>query len=185
MADAASKPSSMHTGTTLEEKADDNPYTESNGNGTEKPGLERRESVNKETDANMYPEREAEAEADLEADLEKGDKPAAPAGPPGVNPADFPDGGFEAWLVVAGAWCALFCSFGWINCIGIFQEYYQKNTLKDLPPSTISWIPSLETFMMFLGGPVFGKIFDNYGMRWMLLGGSITHIFGLMSTFSP
>ena len=26
-----------------------------------------------------------------------------------------PDGGFEAWMVVAGAWCTSFCSFGWIN----------------------------------------------------------------------
>lgn len=26
-----------------------------------------------------------------------------------------PDGGLEAWLVVAGAWCSSFCSWGWIN----------------------------------------------------------------------
>jgi hypothetical protein len=26
-----------------------------------------------------------------------------------------PDGGITAWLVVLGAWCILFCSFGWIN----------------------------------------------------------------------
>ena len=26
-----------------------------------------------------------------------------------------PDGGLTAWLVVLGAWCVLFCSFGWIN----------------------------------------------------------------------
>lgn len=26
-----------------------------------------------------------------------------------------PDGGLEAWLVVLGAWCTSFCSFGWIN----------------------------------------------------------------------
>ena len=28
----------------------------------------------------------------------------------------FPDGGFEAWLVVGGGFCAIFASFGWINC---------------------------------------------------------------------
>lgn len=28
----------------------------------------------------------------------------------------FPDGGWEAWLVVSGAFCVMFCSFGWINC---------------------------------------------------------------------
>jgi hypothetical protein len=26
-----------------------------------------------------------------------------------------PDGGLTAWLVVLGAWCTSFCSFGWIN----------------------------------------------------------------------
>jgi hypothetical protein len=26
-----------------------------------------------------------------------------------------PDGGAAAWLVVFGAWCTSFCSFGWIN----------------------------------------------------------------------
>jgi hypothetical protein len=28
----------------------------------------------------------------------------------------FPDGGLEAWLVVAGGFCTVFASFGWINC---------------------------------------------------------------------
>ena len=32
------------------------------------------------------------------------------------DPNQFPDGGATAWLVVAGAFCSLFCSFGWINC---------------------------------------------------------------------
>ena len=27
-----------------------------------------------------------------------------------------PDGGLEAWLVVGGCFCAVFASFGWINC---------------------------------------------------------------------
>lgn len=42
--------------------------------------------------------------------------PAPPTMPPGMNPADFPDGGLDAWLVVFGGWCALFCTFGLINC---------------------------------------------------------------------
>lgn len=29
--------------------------------------------------------------------------------------SDAPDGGATAWLVVAGTWCTLFCSFGWLN----------------------------------------------------------------------
>jgi hypothetical protein len=34
----------------------------------------------------------------------------------GPDPAAFPDGGFEAWLVIAGCFCTAFASFGWINC---------------------------------------------------------------------
>lgn len=102
--------------------------------------------------------------------------------PGGTNPEDFPDGGLEAWLVVLGGWCCLFTSFGWVNCIGLFQAYYETNQLANLSPSTIAWIPSLETFMMFFGGSVFGLLFDNYGPRYLLLIGTLAHVFGLMMT---
>jgi MFS family permease len=138
------------------------------------------ESENKETDASsVVPDSEPRAEADLE----KGE--AAPPPQPvagGVNPADFPDGGLEANLVLLGGWCCLFCSFGWINCIGIFQEYYQLNSLSQYSSSAVSWIPSMEVFVMFLGGPVFGKVFDNYGPRFLLVFGTFFHVFGLMMT---
>lgn len=145
----------------------------------DRPSLERLGSQNKETEANIFPEPEVEAEADLE----KNGAVAKPtAVPGGVDPADFPDGGLEAWLVVLGGWCCLFCSFGWINCIGIFQEFYQLDYLKQYSSSTVSWIPSMEVFMMFLGGPFFGKVFDNYGPRYLLLIGTFFHVFGLMMT---
>jgi hypothetical protein len=32
------------------------------------------------------------------------------------DPGPPPDGGFEAWLVIAGGFCTVFASFGWINC---------------------------------------------------------------------
>jgi hypothetical protein len=40
----------------------------------------------------------------------------------GPDPNDFPDGGWEAWLVVAGGFCTVFSSFGWINC-----EHFQSS----------------------------------------------------------
>lgn len=40
----------------------------------------------------------------------------------------------------------------------------------------------MEVFMMFFGGPIFGKVFDNYGPRYLLLGGTFFHVFGLMMT---
>ncbi|RDW85368.1 hypothetical protein BP5796_03693 [Coleophoma crateriformis] len=87
------------------------------------------------------PDPQIESPPEPETRLEKGLK--------GPNPNDYPDGGFEAWLVVAGGFCAVFCSFGWINCIGVFQNYYEKNQLKDYSSSTVAWIPSTQSFMLF------------------------------------
>ena len=98
----------------------------------------------------------------------------------GPDPGDFPDGGFEAWLVILGGWCCLFVSFGWITSIGVFQDYYEGHQLSNYSSSTVSWIPSLQACSMFIGAPVFGKAFDNWGPRWLLAGGTFFHVFGLM-----
>lgn len=47
------------------------------------------------------------------SDLEEGTTQPEPAPAPAGSGA--PDGGLTAWLVVLGAWCTSFCSFGWIN----------------------------------------------------------------------
>ncbi|KAE8417659.1 major facilitator superfamily domain-containing protein [Aspergillus pseudocaelatus] len=101
---------------------------------------------------------------------------AAPAKAPDAPP----DGGLKAWMVVLGAFCGLFVSFGWINCIGVFLDYYKTHQLQDLPTSTVTWITSLEIFMMFFGGPIVGVFFDNFGPRWILIAGTFFHVFGLM-----
>ncbi|KAM5527622.1 monocarboxylate [Fusarium oxysporum f. sp. phaseoli] len=110
-----------------------------------------------------------------EADAEK----ARPATFPGN---DAPDGGLTAWLVVLGAWCTSFCSFGWLTSVGVFQEYYQNESLSNYSSSTIAWIPSLQIFFMMGMGPIVGVLYDNFGPRWLLLGGSLLHVFGIMMT---
>ncbi|KAI1497194.1 major facilitator superfamily domain-containing protein [Biscogniauxia marginata] len=102
---------------------------------------------------------------------------SAPAGP---DPDTFPDGGFEAWFCIAGGFCTVFSSFGWVNCIGVFQDYYQSHQLSSYTPSDVAWIPATESFMLFFLGLISGKIADNYGPRWPLLFGSVLHVFGLM-----
>ncbi|KAL4787212.1 major facilitator superfamily domain-containing protein [Aspergillus varians] len=100
---------------------------------------------------------------------------------PNALPPDAPpDGGFQAWSTVLGGFCGMFVSFGWISCIGVFIDHYKSHQLKDVSTSAITWITSLEYFMMFFGGPFVGVVFDNFGPRWMLLLGSFFHIFGLM-----
>ncbi|KAK4102542.1 MFS general substrate transporter [Parathielavia hyrcaniae] len=92
-----------------------------------------------------------------------------------------PDGGAAGWLVVSGAWCALFCTAGWVNSIGAFQEHYQTEMFSDYGPSTIAWIPSLQAFFLHYGmGPIVGSLYDRFGQRWLVFLGSVLHVLGLM-----
>lgn len=129
-------------------KSDAHPYTERIP--SQLPG----------TLANEIGEPEAVAEADLEktgvlprASPQPGPE-SAPAPPSAFDPSAFPDGGLKAWLVVAGGWCGLFCTFGLINCVGVFVEYYSEGPLAHYSVSTISWITSVEVFFMTFSGIV-------------------------------
>ncbi len=65
------------------------------------------------------------------------------------SPCEITDGGVRAWLSVFGASLALFATFGLMNAFGTFQAWYSGNQLQHLPPSTISWIGSLQLWMFF------------------------------------
>lgn len=116
------------------------------------------------------------AEARPEQDIEKDDD--------AVNiqdVADKPiDRGRDAWLAAFGAWWALFIAFGWTNSLGVLQNYYEKDLLRDYSASTIAWIASTQIFIMYGGGLVFGNVFDSYGPRWLLYIGGFAQVFGLM-----
>ena len=64
-----------------------------------------------------------------------------------LDSAGIPDGGLAAWSAVFGGWCVLFTSFGWVDCIGIFQSHYQTDQLRNYTPSTIAWITSVEVYI--------------------------------------
>lgn len=99
-----------------------------------------------------------------------------------MHPSNFPDGGKDAWLCVAGASACLFVSFGWINAVGVFQNYYEQGPLRQYTQSEIGWIVSTEVFFMLFMSPWVGLIFDNFGPRILLATGTFLHCFGLMMT---
>ncbi|KAJ9138316.1 MFS general substrate transporter [Coniochaeta hoffmannii] len=66
----------------------------------------------------------------------------------------------------------MFASFGWVNCIGLFQAEYETNQLKGYSSSDVAWITSLEFFFMLALSPVAGKLFDSYGPRVPIVIGS-------------
>ncbi|KAH8591281.1 major facilitator superfamily domain-containing protein, partial [Bisporella sp. PMI_857] len=93
----------------------------------------------------------------------------------------FPDGGFRAWSVVAGASLLLFCTFGYANSVGVFMEYYQNHQLKDENPSDIAWIGSIQIFILFGGSLFGGPLFDRYGAK-VIWPPAAVYIFSVLMT---
>jgi hypothetical protein len=85
-----------------------------------KPELLRPERQQQDANHGMFDEEKggvATAERPtLGDDGQRDDSVVAAPSPPVFDPRDNPDGGFDAWMVVLGAFCCMFCSFGWINC---------------------------------------------------------------------
>ncbi|KAH6894529.1 major facilitator superfamily domain-containing protein [Thelonectria olida] len=115
-------------------------------------------------------------------EIEKGNRSPNSPGLSTDTVDEIPDGGATAWLVVFGTWCTSFCSFGWINSVGVFQDYYERNMLKEYSSSTVAWIPSLQIFFIMFMGPFVGRLHDKYGPKPLILGGTFMHVFGLMMT---
>jgi hypothetical protein len=94
----------------------------------------------------------------------------------------YPEGGWEAWMVVFGAFCGLFASLGLMNSIATFQTYTAMHQLADYSEGTIGWIYSIYTFLSFFCGIYIGPIFDKYGPKWLLLPGGLGIVTCVMLT---
>ncbi|KAJ5559419.1 Major facilitator superfamily domain general substrate transporter [Penicillium frequentans] len=75
----------------------------------------------------------------------------------------FPEGGTRAWMVVLGAFCVSFATFGYMNAFGVYQDYYTEHFLSSETSSNISWIGSVQVCFLFSGSIVGGPLFDRYG----------------------
>jgi hypothetical protein len=69
----------------------------------------------------------------------------------------FPDGGWHAWSVVLGSWCAMVPSFGLMNTIGVFEAWLADHQLRDYSKASIGWIFSLYMFFLYFGSVQVGK----------------------------
>lgn len=86
---------------------------------------------------------------------------------------DYPEGGLEAWLVVFGSWCSWTATFGITNTIGYLQAWLSTNQLVHRSESEISWIFSIFLFLLFFGGIQVGPVFDRFGLKYLIVPGSI------------
>ncbi|KAF7192631.1 Aspyridones efflux protein apdF [Pseudocercospora fuligena] len=99
------------------------------------------------------------------------------AASPGQIDGAPPDGGLTAWTQVLCAHLTLFNTFGYISAFGVFQSHYQN--MLGARPSTISWIGSLQIFLLFAGGVFTGAATDRGHFRPIYISGSILQIVGI------
>ena len=65
---------------------------------------------------------------------------------------------------------------------GVFQTYYQSNLLGRESASNISWVGSIQAFLIFLGGTIVGPVFDLGYLRLLLSLGTFSTVSGMMMT---
>ncbi|KAE8409787.1 major facilitator superfamily domain-containing protein [Aspergillus pseudonomiae] len=93
---------------------------------------------------------------------------------------DFPDGGWRAWSVVLGSWCAMVPSFGLLNTMGVLEAWLANDQLKEYSKASIGWIFGLYSFFLYFGSVQVGPVFDAYGLRPLLIPGCIGLVSSLM-----
>lgn len=110
----------------------------------------------------------------------------------------YPEGGWKAYSVLFGAWCALLPPSGLLNSIGTLQAHLLSNQLNEYTESEIGWIFSVFAFLFFFGGlqageffhlsllrnynPILniGPIFDSHGLKVLIVPGSVGFLASLM-----
>ncbi|KAI9930678.1 hypothetical protein MW887_011433 [Aspergillus wentii] len=99
-----------------------------------------------------------------------------------VTPPPPPNGGLKAWLQVVGSFMLVLNTWGLANSFGIFQTYYSTTLLTTASPSAISWIGSIQGFLLLFVGVLCGRAFDAGYFYPVVALGIILEVFGMMMT---
>ncbi|KAF1359331.1 MFS general substrate transporter [Lizonia empirigonia] len=95
------------------------------------------------------------------------------------DPGPAPDGGIIAWTQVFCTHLTIFTTFGFFSSFGVYQTYYE-NTL-GIAPSTISWIGSLQVFLLFGIGAFTGRATDAGLFRPVYITGAVFQLVGVFT----
>jgi MFS family permease len=70
---------------------------------------------------------------------------------------------------------------GIVISYGVFQEFYAANYLSDYTPSDISWIGTVQAFLLFGAGALSGPLFDRGYLRELVIAGAVLMTVGIMT----
>ncbi|KAJ7330316.1 MFS general substrate transporter [Mycena albidolilacea] len=93
--------------------------------------------------------------------------------------ATFPEGGLRAWATVAGAFLVQFCGVGYTTSYGVYQDFYTRDYLTHSSSSAISWIGSINAFIVISGGLITGRLYDRGYFYHLMWGGGLLQCFSL------
>ncbi|KAK1855167.1 MFS monocarboxylate transporter [Colletotrichum chrysophilum] len=96
------------------------------------------------------------------------------------DPGPPPDGGFQAWSQTVVAHLVMFNSWGYINSFGFFQSYYVSAL--GVSPSAISWVGSVQIFLIFFVGTFSGRATDAGHYRKVIVAGLFLQLLGVFMT---
>jgi MFS family permease len=96
-----------------------------------------------------------------------------------IDPGPPPDGGSLAWTQVFCTHLTIFTTFGFFTSFGVYQTYYE-NTL-GIEPSTISWIGSIQVFLLFGIGTFTGRATDAGLFRPVYIAGAVFQLIGIFT----
>ena len=97
-----------------------------------------------------------------------------------VDPGPPPDGGLDGWTQALMTHLVILNTWGYISSFGVFQTYYVEALHH--PPSDISWIGSLQIFLLFFVGAFSGRATDYGLFRPTLFLGSLLQLIGVFMT---
>lgn len=91
-----------------------------------------------------------------------------------------PDGGVHAWMQAVLAHVVMFNTWGYINSFGVFQTYYTETLGHS--PSDISWVGSVQIFLLFFVGTFSGRATDAGYFKVTWTAGAVIEIFCIFMT---
>ncbi|KAI1110472.1 monocarboxylate permease-like protein, mch4 [Nemania sp. NC0429] len=144
-----------------------------NGNGN---GYNNNNNNNNTTTTTNGNGNDSIPKSGTDTDPEKAASPVPAAGPPPP-----PNGGTVAWLQVAAGFVLFFNTWGILSSFGVFQSYYESGDLFTASSSNISWIGSIQSFLLQLTGLVAGPLYDRGYLRALLVTGMGLVLLGLFT----
>ncbi|QKD48704.1 major facilitator superfamily domain-containing protein [Fusarium oxysporum Fo47] len=133
---------------------------------------EKRDSRPEDLESGLQPQPAKAADAPPD---ESAPAPLAESGVAGHR--DFPDGGVQAWLQVAGSFALYFN-----HLYGVFQNYYETELLAGTSASVISWVGSVQIFCFVAVAVITGPLYDMGYCRSLIIAGAAFETGGFMLT---